>query len=254
MGYQSNLCSRNAMPTRLKDMIHNIKFANPMNIKKMMVKMGFALEDAILALPHMYKLLRQGVFINYTPGDWAIGWDDVVVLDDEINRYRQHGNINYLEIGSGFSTVAVAKLLAKKFDKAKIVSLESDLAWIESTRREIHRNLSEHELAKVDIEFKHICYDLFRLGDILEETLSVSLFDIIFVDAPPDITMPNARQKVIELLFNRLAAKSTLIIHDTQRNDEMYAFEVARHKFLSSEFIKTRKGISILRFPKLRAG
>ena len=59
-------------------------------------------------------------------------------------------------------------------------------------------------------------------------------------------TMPNSRKKVIDIFIELLSSKGTLIIHDTNRNDEMYAYESIRRKFLSSVRFETKKGISIL--------
>jgi hypothetical protein len=40
------------------------------------------------------------------------------------------------------------------------------------------------------------------------------------------------------------------MIHDTERNMEMYAFKKLQSLFLDAELLSTPKGMGILRFPK----
>ena len=43
------------------------------------------------------KVLLSSRGINVTPGNWSIGFDDLLILEKEIRRYEQHSTINILE-------------------------------------------------------------------------------------------------------------------------------------------------------------
>jgi protein-L-isoaspartate O-methyltransferase len=235
--------------TSIKRHLDQLESIGKMNFKNFVKLSVTAVIEKVCDFRSRIKLLIKGVFIDYAPGAYAIGWDDVLVLSNELDRYVQHEKITYLEIGSGFSTVAIAKLAANKFKKIQIFSLEQDSKWIEKTKLDLHKNLINFKNLEQNIEILKIDYDLRSLKETVKNLKSNAPFDIIFVDAPPDIVMPNSRKKVIDIFIELLSSKGTLIIHDTNRNDEMYAYESIRRKFLSSVRFETKKGISILRFP-----
>lgn len=198
-----------------------------------------------------FKLFKKGIFVNYSPGSWAIGVDDVEILCREILRYEQHKEIKYLEIGSGYSTAIVSNLLAKKFQQSTLVSLEADDEWAKRTNEDVKKILNNSSSGG-KVEFKCVSFnnDIESISSKIIEIFKNDNYDFVFVDAPPDNSSPDARKKVIELIVPHLGAKSTLVIHDSNRIDELFAFECIRNEFRSSEIISTQKGIAVLRFPK----
>lgn len=195
-----------------------------------------------------YLLEDNGIYLNYTPGAWAIGWDDVGVLYQEMKRYEQHGTISYLELGSGFSTIVVSAIANKMFNLIKIYSLEADSDWLEHTKKQINSLITLG--GGGGVEFFQLSEDYKNIQSVLENISKEGTFDIIFIDAPPDTLMPDARLKVLNYIFDLLGEKSTLILHDAKRTDEYFAYNKFKERFYSSTLYDTEKGIAVMRHPR----
>lgn len=197
------------------------------------------------------RCIARGITIVYPQGAWSIGWDDVVVLDQEITRYVQYSTMKYLELGSGLSTVAVYKILKNRFSKAQILSLESEKNWELKTRHWLEKNEFKSG-PESSVEFRQLSWSRESLFSTFEQASAKAPFDIIFVDAPPDTSAIDARKSVIEIILEMklLSPKGSLILHDCDRAEELYALESLRGNFRAVQLYSTRKGIAVLRFPR----
>ena len=196
-----------------------------------------------------YFMKKNGIYVGYKPGMWAIGLDDVEILYKEMKRYEQQGSISYLELGSGFSTIVASSIASKLFTSKKILSLEASSDWIEHTRKELDK-LAESRGEEAGVVFFKIDEDYKNIQSVLERLRQQKPFDIILVDSPPDTIMPDARLKVINHIFDLLGEKSTLILHDTNRTDEFFAYNKIKNRFYSSSTYDTEKGIAVMRYLK----
>jgi predicted O-methyltransferase YrrM len=178
--------------------------------------------------------------------NWAIEDDDILVLENEIEMYRQHGKISVLEIGSGASTLVIFRKACSMVNEFVIHSIEQSKEW-QNRMLSLISSIEEKEKAS-NISIFHAEYCL-NNGFCLEELNLSDQYDIIFIDAPPDTSVPDGRLKIVRSLINKLNPKGSIIIHDVSRNMENYAFHIIKEKFIYSEIIPTKKGVGILRYP-----
>lgn len=181
-------------------------------------------------------------------GDWSIGLDDINVLENELQRFVQYSEIKVLDIGSGASTLVFLRHLLKNYQFSSLDVVEQDPFWLQKMKKITDIHLMG--INKVLFHLIHCDYNN-TTGfdfDILNNNLSND-YDIIFVDAPPDTTITDGRYLLCMKLIPRLKVNSVLIIHDTHRNTELYAFERLSLLFRRSKTFNTRKGIAVLSFP-----
>ena len=213
-------------------------------ISKMVLFIGHACRKTY----QKFLLFSRGVNVKITPGSWSIGLDDLLILEKEVRRYEQKLTINVLEIGSGFSTIAIISILKKHFTDFVLTSVEADKSWA---------NKVQQWIGEVD-EIKHgqfmllnLDYDkqskIFKASDI--QLKLDGHVDLIFVDAPPDTLGENVRLHMCLELLPLLGAKSTLVLHDTNRTDERFAYSHLANMFRISELHETTKGIAVFRYP-----
>lgn len=205
--------------------------------------------NIVINLYYKFIFFTRGFGLMGAPYGWSIGWDDAIILEKEIRRYLQYEKVTYVEIGSGFSTVFCSKICNKFYKKYQVYSLEEDGAWADKT-------ISLFKRLNVDVneKYAHINivktkYTFNNIADCLNEIAKAGPIDVLFIDAPPDIFGADIRLKVANLAISALHKKSTLILHDTSRAEELYAVSVLAKRFLSHEVFKTTKGITVFRFP-----
>lgn len=223
-------------------------------------KLKIALKEALGIRPYasnsqdQYALLRiyfKKHLEELLQGGWAIGLDDVQVINGEIERFLQFGNLSILEIGSGASTVGI---IIKALDcrlNAVIHSIEENSGWIEKLQETI--SFAPTPLGQAGIEFGLFKSEYKIESGVDLESLRANLlkqYDIILIDSPPDNIVDDGRLKTAEQCLSLLKERGCMLIHDTNRIMELYAMKRLSDRFYDANLLNTCKGIGILRFPK----
>ena len=203
---------------------------------------------AVKHLHHSGIARLHGINISYKPGHWAIGADDLIVLEKEILRFLQKKHVNILEFGCGTSTIAIISILEKKFKSYELTSIEASDEWIKKIDNIIKSNFpnaTNHvQILKCAYSNTTKNFDLDTLRPLIQNS-----YNLILVDAPPDINGENIRLQLCERVLPLLNDKGILILHDTNRIEEMYAYISISKKFSYSNIYETEKGISVMRYP-----
>jgi predicted O-methyltransferase YrrM len=137
-----------------------------------------------------------------------------------------------VELGSGTSTILLARLLHRRWGSAehRQVAVEHDPSWArwvgEQLAREgladsvtvLHVPLAPHRLALAGLPW----YDDERLQAGLDEALPGALVDLLVVDGPPADTAEKvlARYPALPALATRLVSGATVVLDDVERPGE----------------------------------
>ncbi|WP_296602167.1 class I SAM-dependent methyltransferase [Nocardioides sp.] len=179
-------------------------------------------------------------------GLWTASADLLVEL---VDRFVETRPTTVVEGGSGVSTVVLALAAREHGIPTRIVALEHDPVWAESTRRLLERHgvadLAEVRLAPLGatslVDHATPWYDEAALGDLHDVGL-------VLVDGPPEGTGPSARYPMVPLLHDRLARRCTILVDDTNRPGD--AGVVDRWRTLLPEFdvatLHLDKGAAVL--------
>lgn len=137
-----------------------------------------------------------------------------------------------LELGSGTSTVLLARLLAQQphVDDPHHVAVEHDAHWAEWVQGQLQRE-GLHALVTVlhvpmaahpRAEPGMLWYDEKRLLDGLDAALSGRTIDLLLVDGPPADAPEKtlARYPALPVLLPRLAPGATVVLDDVERAGE----------------------------------
>lgn len=211
------------------------------------------LYEKLILRMEMSRISKRGIMLPNAPSGWSIGYDDILVLDKEIERFLQRDSISVLEFGSGLSTFSIASRLERSFrGRYCFYSFESDMEWY----RRIHDGVERFFPGADSVKIIKTSYVNLENGDSnfdLAWCLSIAEkkpFDVIFVDAPPDTNGEDIRLSLCLQLVSLLSPKGILILHDTNRINEMYAANIIRELFFLSDSYETRKGITVFRLPR----
>ena len=201
---------------------------------------------------YWFLLRIRGIVVPVKLSDWAIGYDDLLLIEREINRFVQRKEVNVLEFGSGTSTLAILAKLEKSFAGAyRFVSIEADQVWFDKVSCEVkhfYPNAGKVSLIKSHYVVKNGGYG-FDLTQLREEAKGI-FFDVILVDAPPDDHGENVRLDLCNEVIPMLHHKGVLILHDTNRINELFAVCNLSEKFYMCHSHQTEKGLTIFRFPR----
>lgn len=148
-------------------------------------------------------------------GLWTASADLLVEL---VDRFVETRPATVVEGGSGVSTVVLALAAREHGIESRIVALEHDPDWAETTRRLLARHgVAEYAEVRVaplgptSLPDHHTpWYDESALADLSEVGL-------VLVDGPPEGTGPRARYPMVPLLRDRLAQRCTILVDDTAR-------------------------------------
>ena len=137
-----------------------------------------------------------------------------------------------VELGSGTSTVLIARLLQQQWPDGgyRHVAVEHDAGWLqwvhEQLAREgldertsvVHAPLGAHDLAADGL----LWYDAAALARGLDACLGQEPVDLLVVDGPPADTAHKvlARYPALPALLDRLAAGATVVLDDVERPGE----------------------------------
>lgn len=179
-------------------------------------------------------------------GLWTASADLLVEL---VDRFVETRPTTVVEGGSGVSTVVLALAAREHGIPTRIVALEHDPVWAESTRRLLARHgvadLAEVRLAPLGPTSLADHATPWYAESALDDLENVGL---VLVDGPPEGTGPSARYPMVPLLHDRLAATCTILVDDTNRPGD--AGVVDRWRTLLPQFEVTTlhldKGAAVL--------
>ncbi|WP_284533644.1 class I SAM-dependent methyltransferase [Nocardioides sp. T2.26MG-1] len=165
-------------------------------------------------------------------GLWTASADLLVEL---VGRLVEERPATVVEGGSGASTVVLALAAREHGITTRIVALEHDAAWAETTRALLARHgVSDYAEVRVaplgptSLEGHHTpWYDEAALADLSD-------IGLVLVDGPPEGTGPSARYPMAPLLRDRLAPRCTILVDDTDRPGD--ADVVARWRSVLPDF------------------
>jgi ribosomal protein S18 acetylase RimI-like enzyme/predicted O-methyltransferase YrrM len=164
--------------------------------------------------------------------DWGPGTmlpHGIAVLGDEIVA---RGRRRVVELGSGQSTVLLARLMTRRSGDRDwvLVAVEHDATWARRVTDELDREgvrehvtivdapLGRHALALEGLDW----YDDMALSSGLDSALGGDQIDLLVVDGPPAFTVgfELARYPALPALHHRLAPGATVVLDDIDRAGE----------------------------------
>ena len=138
-----------------------------------------------------------------------------------INEALIYNRTKVLELGTGISTIYLAKAFSEKNHKATIVSIDENPEWQEHIRSILYReNLIDFVSMKpinIDSSTSQGWYNITEFSDAINN----QKFDLIVIDAPS--THNNrSRTKVVDYIKNNniLEESYSIFIDDTYRSEE----------------------------------
>lgn len=169
-------------------------------------------------------LMQLGWAYDHSFGPLLGGWAmDPVTLHGILKIVRGKPQPRIVELGSGTSTIWLARALAK-MGEGQLISFEHQLTFAESVRgllkaerlsdraNVVHAPLQRTTVGKQE-------FDWYSLKDV---TMPATI-DVLLVDGPPGAIGQNARYPAVPILQTRLALGSVVILDDTDRKDEVEA-------------------------------
>lgn len=158
-------------------------------------------------------------------GTWTANPDLLVALWRII---RENRTARVLELGSGLSTVVMARALEQNQERGELVTLEHHPHYAEQTRR----MLAEHGLAEVarvvesPLQMRQIAglSDFWYTPSSLDGLTDV---DLLFVDGPGN----RERSMTLFLLHGLLAETAYIAIDDINRPESQHLLELWQHAF-----------------------
>jgi predicted O-methyltransferase YrrM len=152
-------------------------------------------------------------------GDWAISPSTLIWM---LDRLSDSSVQTILELGSGSSTIWFATALAKRGGEGRVVALESNADYAESTRTE----LAKHGLRDRAQVLYAPLVDTAVPGRENQPWFDISVLpdlppvDLLFVDGPAGAIANQVRYPAYPLLADRLAPGATVVLDDTGRPAE----------------------------------
>lgn len=188
------------------------------------------------ALEQLLPLLKLTAPLPSSRG-WAASPDFLLSLY-EISRKSKPRVV--VELGSGVSTLVLAKSGAKK-----IISLDHSLEYGEQTRA----MLKNHRVRGVEIRIDDL--EKYESGHSWYSRASlkgINKIELLVIDGPPSATNPDARFPALENLLPILSPKATIVLDDANRADERkladaFLAALPNHKL---RFLHHEKGTAII--------
>ncbi len=160
------------------------------------------------AVEQLLPLLKLSAPLPPSRG-WAASPDFLLTLAHVTKKVRPRLSV---ELGSGISTLVLAKSGAKK-----IVSLDHSLEFGSQTRE----MLLSHGVRGVDIRIHELENYRGKYQWYAKSTLKgLAKIDLLVIDGPPSTTNPDARYPALEHLVPLLSPKATVILDDVYRDEE----------------------------------
>ena len=160
------------------------------------------------ALQQLFALLKFSAPIPPTRS-WAASPDLLLTIADLV-RTRKPRLI--VELGSGVSTLIVAKAGARK-----VISIDNSAEFAEKTRD----MLKAHKVRGVEVRVAPLkahasgvdWYDTAKLKDLKK-------IDMLIIDGPPGSKNPDARKPALKELLAKLSPNVVVVIDDVNRKGE----------------------------------
>ena len=160
------------------------------------------------AVEQLLPLLKLSAPLPPSRG-WAASPDFLLTLAHVTKKVRPRLSV---ELGSGISTLVLAKSGAKK-----IVSLDHSLEFGSQTRE----MLLSHGVRGVDIRIHELENYRGKYQWYAKSTLKgLAKIDLLVIDGPPSTTNADARYPALEHLVPLLSPKATVILDDVYRDEE----------------------------------
>ena len=178
----------------------------------------------------------------------------VVVCNDVIAGARRR----VVELGSGVSTVLLARLLTRRSPQGgwRLAAVEHDAGWAQRVTDEldresigyhaavVHAPLAPHPRAHGDL----LWYDEAAVSAGLDEALAGDLIDLLVVDGPPAYAPGYglARYPALPVLEHRLAPGATVVLDDVDRPGEQEVLRRWEREFrLSFRRLPAQAGVAV---------
>ena len=160
------------------------------------------------AMQQLLALLKLNAPIPPTRS-WAASPDLLLTIADLV---RTHKPKLVVELGSGVSTLIVAKSGAKK-----VISIDNSEEFAGKTRA----LLKAHGVRGVEVRVAPLTPHASGI-DWYETTNLANLkkIDLLIVDGPPGSKNPNARKPAYAELINKLSPRAIIVIDDVNRDGE----------------------------------
>jgi predicted O-methyltransferase YrrM len=158
-----------------------------------------------------------------------------------------------VETGSGLSTVWLALAIEHSGRAIKLVSLEHEESYLKQTAVALDR---QDLLSRVDLRFApledHVIDGVSYPWYAKNAYEHLTRIDLLFVDGPPARTGANARFPAFPLLEPVLAKSSTIVLDDTDRDDERNIIDLWAARAAPDALIleRTTDRSSILQFSR----
>ena len=160
------------------------------------------------AVEQLLPLLKLSAPLPPSRG-WAASPDFLLTLAHVTRKVKPRLTV---ELGSGISTLVLAKSGAKK-----IVSLDHSVEFGTQTKE----MLSSHGIRGVDIRIHELeTYPGGYKWYAKSTYKGLSKIDLLVIDGPPSSTNPDARYPAFEHLIPLLSPKATVILDDVYRDEE----------------------------------
>ena len=160
------------------------------------------------AVEQLLPLLKLSAPLPPSRG-WAASPDFLLTLAHVTRKVKPRLTV---ELGSGISTLVLAKSGAKK-----IVSLDHSVEFGTQTKE----MLSSHGVRGVDIRIHELeTYPGGYKWYAKSTYKGLSKIDLLVIDGPPSSTNPDARYPAFEHLISLLSPKATVVLDDVYRDEE----------------------------------
>src|SRR6266545_5516603 len=152
------------------------------------------------------------------------------------------GRRRIVELGSGISTVLLARLLCQRWPPGgfRIAAVEHDARWAQCVTEQldregtgadvvvVHALLAPHPEAEGDLTW----YDAAALTAGLRATLRGDPIDLLLVDGPPAYAAGHglARYPALPVLHDWLAPGATVVLDDVERSGEQEVLRRWEHE------------------------
>jgi 16S rRNA G966 N2-methylase RsmD len=194
---------------------------------KNLVRRHFDNQDKILratkivyASQKLDKLFEGKSFIPFTK--WSMAPNAILHI---LNMLEFNKNPRVIEFGSGATTLFLAQYFHISKTKQKLISIESDVAWINVMAEKLAiLGLSEYVemihapirevAANLRYKNQNLWYDTNSIKSLLINDMT---FDLVIVDGPPGIISPYARFSVFPFLKEYTNNKTIWLLDDTDR-------------------------------------